>query len=99
MKQYLKYFGCYFILIFSLLLCAGCGGTSETSDSSSTQVQGDALGTQGSLLTASQWQNGFRENASMSVAETNYYELRRSVFQSPDIDFEVLEKKEVSSYA
>ena len=57
------------------------------------------MSTQGSLLTASQWQKGFQETVSMTGTETQYYKLRISKIQSPDIDFSSQEKKIVSSYA
>lgn len=96
MKRYLKHIGTNLIMFFALLLCAGCG---KAPDNGSAQVQGDVMGTQGELLTAQQWQNGFQEAASMTAANTRYYELRRSQIQSPDIDFPAEEKREVSSYA
>ena len=96
MKPHKRYIGCYFILIFTLLLCGGCGKTSE---GDSTQIQEDMLSSPEGLLTTSQWQNGFQETASMTATEMRYYELRRSEMQSPDIDFAAQEKKEVSFYA
>lgn len=96
MERYINNIIRYFILLFLLLLCVGCGKTSE---SGGGQAQGDMPGAEGSLLTASQWQNGFLETTSVHMTETQYYELRRSEIQNPDIDFEAQEKKEVSSYA
>ena len=85
MKKYIWNFARYSILLLTLLLCAGCGKTSE---GDRTLVQGDVQSTPGGLLTASQWQNGFRETASVTVTDTHYYELRRSELQSPDVDFD-----------
>lgn len=99
MERYINNIMRYFILLFLLLLCVGCGSASEKSDGSGAQMQGDTSGIQGGLLTASQWQSGFLETASMTVVETPYYEIRRSAFNNPDIDFEAQEKREVSSYA
>lgn len=96
MKLYLKHISTKIIMFSVLLLCAGCG---KAPDGSDTQAQGDVISTQGSLLTASQWQNGFQVIESMTLTETPYYELRRSGIQSPDIDFSAQEKKAVSSYA
>ena len=95
MKLYLKNISTN-LIFFVLLLCTGCG---KVPGSSGTQAQGDVMSTQGSLLTASQWQKGFQETVSMTGMETPYYNLRISKIQSPDIDFSAQEKKTVSSYA
>lgn len=96
MKRYIKHISVYFLLFFILLLCAGCGKTSEND---ATQAQENDPSAQVNFLTTSQWKNGFQETASMTFTETHYFELRRSGLQSPDIDFEAHEKVEVSSYS
>lgn len=85
-----------YLLIFLtiILICVGCGGIPAGS-----QPNASGEGESGSLLTASQWMQGFKEAASASIVETPYYELRRSDFRSPDIDYSAEEKKEISAYS
>ena len=63
----------------------GCGEMSTDSQPSDT-------------LKTSQWLQGFKKTASLA-SQVPYYEMRRSNFQTSEIDFSYDEKKEVTAYA
>lgn len=73
------------VVLLCLFLLSGCG-SEEPEDQP------------GSTLETSQWLQGFKETTALAV-EKPYYEIRRSNFQTSDIDFSYDEKKEITAYA
>lgn len=78
------------LLLVLAFLCVSCGRT---------PADGANGGGDGGGFAASQWLQGFKESTSMPVAETSFYEIRRSDLKVMDIGFPAEEKREVSAYA
>ena len=83
---------CLLIFLTIAILCVGCG-TVPSDVLQDTSDNGEQGG-----LSVSQWMQGFKEPAAIP-AEADYYEVRRSDFVAPDIDFSCEEKVEISSFS
>lgn len=73
------------VMLLCLFLLSGCGSAEPENQPSSA-------------LETSQWLQGFKETTALAV-EKPYYEIRRSDFQTLDIDFSYDEKKEINAFA